>query len=254
MQDAQTVDDVLEFSLLDTMQIHEADDYADQVAKLKSEGQYVCGNLENPFRRLWNLRGFDNALMDYLVNVEILEAIFDRLFALYTDLAVRMARAGVDMIRIVGDVAMQDRVMMGPKLWRKFDKLRTAELIATAKAVNPDIVFFFHSDGNLMELVDDIIDIGVTVLNPIQPECMDPAEVKRRWGDKITLHGCVSIQQTLPFGTAADVRREVEGLIRHCGYNGGLIVMPSNNVQPDTPVENIIACSHAARDFDLRTL
>ncbi len=90
------------------------------------------------------------------------------------------------------------------------------------------------------------------VLNPIQPECMDPVEVRRRWGDRITLHACISIRRTLPFGSPADVRREVEALIRQCGLHGGLILMPSNNIQPDTPLENIIACYHAARDFELR--
>jgi len=97
-----------------------------------------------------------------------------------------------------------------------------------------------------------LVEIGISVLNPIQPECMEPAEVKRRWGDRITLHGCISLQRTLPFGSPDDVRREVEDLIRTCGMDGGLILMPSNVIQPDTSVENIIACYHAARDFDLR--
>ena len=162
-----------------------------------------------------------------------------------------MARAGVDMVRIVGDIAMQDRVMMGPARWRRFDKPRMAKLIRTCRAVRPELHFFFHSDGKLTELVDDLIEVGFDVLNPIQPECMDPVEVKRRWGDRITLHGCISIQRTLPFGTPSDVRREVEGLIRQCGLDGGLVLMPSNNIQPDTPLENIIACYHAARDFDV---
>ena len=192
--------------------------------------------------------------MDYLANVDVLEAVYDRLFALYTEMAVGITRAGVDMIKIVGDVAMQDRVTMGPEPWRRFDKPRMARLIDACRAVNPDVVFFFHSDGQLTELVDDLIDVGFTVINPIQPECMDPVEVKRRWGERITLYGCVSIQRTLPFGSAAEVRCEVEGLIRRCGYNGGLVLMPSNNIQPDTPVENIIACYHAARDFDVHSL
>jgi uroporphyrinogen decarboxylase len=72
--------------------------------------------------------------------------------------------------------------------------------------------------------------------------------VKRRWGDRLTIHGCISIQQTLPFGTVDEVRREIETLITECGHDGGLVLMPSNNVQPDTPVENIIACYHTARD------
>jgi uroporphyrinogen decarboxylase len=83
---------------------------------------------------------------------------------------------------------------------------------------------------------------------------MDPVAVKKRWGDRITIHGGVSLQKTLPKGTVAEVKAEVETLIRTCGYNGGLVVFPSNVIQPDTPTENIIACFHAARDFDVRAL
>ncbi len=83
---------------------------------------------------------------------------------------------------------------------------------------------------------------------------MAPAEVKRRWGDRIALHGGVSLQHTLPNGTVDEVRAEVETLIRQCGYNGGLVIFPSNVIQPDTPTENILACFHAARDFDVASL
>jgi uroporphyrinogen decarboxylase len=99
--------------------------------------------------------------------------------------------------------------------------------------------------------MDDIVEIGFNVVNPIQPECMDPVAVKKRWGDRITLHGGVSLQRTLPNGTPDEVRAEVERLVRECGYNGGLVVFPSNVIQPDTPTENVIACFHAARDLKL---
>ena len=254
LEHAQTVEDVAGYAMLQAANILEPEDYPRQVAELKQQELYVTADLENPFRRLWNLRGYENALMDYVADQEILEAVYDPLYELYTDMALRMTRAGVDMIKIVGDIAMQDRVIMGPERWRHFDKPRMARLIDACRQERPDVVFFFHSDGKLTDLVDDFVEIGVSVLNPIQPECMDPMEVKRRWGDRITLHGCISIQRTLPFGSASDVRREVEELIRVCGHNGGLVLMPSNVIQPDTPIENIIACYHTARDLDVRRL
>jgi len=247
LQHAQTANDVAGFTMLRTASILEPHHYAQQVAELKQQELFVSANLENPFRRLWNLRGYENALMDYAADQEILEAVYDPLYELYTDMALRMTRAGVDMVKIVGDIAMQDRVIMGPERWRQWDKPRMARLIDACRQVRPDVEFFFHSDGKLTDLVDDMVEIGITVLNPIQPECMDPMEVKRRWGERITLHGCISIQQTLPFGSADDVRREVEQLIHECGHNGGLVLMPSNVIQPDTPIENIIACYHTAR-------
>jgi len=196
----------------------------------------------------------DNVLCDYLIHRDFLEALYDRLYRLYGEIAVRMTRAGVDMIRVIGDIAMQDRIIMGPDTWREVDKPRMAKLIADCKAANPDLFMFIHSDGDVTDLMDDLVEIGFDVVNPIQPECMDPVAVKQRYGDRITLHGGVSLQRTLPNGTREEVRAEIEHLIRKCGYNGGLVVFPSNVLQPDTPIENIIACFHAVRDFDVAAL
>jgi uroporphyrinogen decarboxylase len=149
---------------------------------------------------------------------------------------------------------MQDRIIMGPDTWRAVDRPRLQALIDACRAVNPDVLLYIHSDGDVTDLMQDFVDMGFDVVNPLQPECIDPAEVKRLYGDRIALHGGVSLQKTLPFGTTDEVRDEVEQLIRSCGYDGGLVVFPSNVIQPDTPIENIVACFHAARDFDLATL
>jgi uroporphyrinogen decarboxylase len=252
--DAETVEDVERCPLPSADQIREPEDYAGQVARLKEDGLFVNSGIPNPFKMAWMLRGMDNVLADYLINRDMLETLYDRLYALYGDMTVRAARAGVDMISITGDLAMQDRVIMGPDTWREVDKSRMAELIDDCRSVKPDVFFFIHTDGDATDLMDDLVEIGFNVINPLQPECMDPVEVKRRWGDRIALHGGISLQRTLPYGTPDEVREEVEALIRTCGYNGGLVVFPSNVVQPDTPTENIIACFHAARDFDVASL
>jgi uroporphyrinogen decarboxylase len=248
---AQTPDDILRYAWPAVADIREPTNYAAQVSAMKEEGFFVSGGIPNPYKMAWHLHGMENVLADYLVNQEVLVTLYDRLYALYGDMAVRMARAGVDMITVTGDIAMQDRIVMGPDSWRRFDKPRLAGLIGACRAVNPEVFFFIHSDGNVTDLMDDIVEIGFNVVNPIQPECMDPVAVKKRWGDRITLHGGVSLQRTLPNGTPDEVRAEVERLVRECGYNGGLVVFPSNVIQPDTPTENVIACFHAARDLKL---
>ena len=254
LQDAQTVGDVGRYPWPTAEHIREPENYAQRVQELKDRQLFVSAGISNPYKQAWMLRGMDNVLADYYANRELLEALYDRIYGLYGEMTRRMARAGVDMITVTGDIAMQDRIIMGPDAWRAVDKPRMARLIEDCRAVNPDVFFFIHSDGNVTDLMDDLVEIGFDVINPLQPECMDPVEVKRRWGDRITLHGGISLQRTLPFGSPEDVRAEVEHLIRNCGYNGGLVVFPSNVIQPDTSVENIIACFHAARDFNLSTL
>ena len=150
---------------------------------------------------------------------------------------------------VVGDIAMQDRMMVSPAAWRKIDKPRLAEMLKTWKGLNPDIMFYFHTDGNMEEVLPDLIDIGFDIIDPIQPECMDVDYIKKKYGKKFTLHGTISIQRTLPFGTIEDVRREAASRVALGKEDGGIIIAPSSDVQPDTPMENIIEIYRAAVSY-----
>jgi uroporphyrinogen decarboxylase len=222
-----------------------------QIQRLKEDQKFVIGGIPNPFRSAWHLRGMNNFLSDYAAEPEMIEVMYDKLFAYYGDTVRELAKAGVDQISVIGDIGMQSGMMISPHSWRKQDKPRWQKLLDTCRGINPDLHFFFHSDGNIMDVMDDLVDVGFDIINPIQPECMNPRLVKQRWGDRITLHGGISLQRTLPHGSVRDVQREVTELIDHCGLNGGLVIFPSNVLQPDIPVENIIACYHAARDKKL---
>lgn len=235
-------------------QIADPGTLAERVEDQQSRDLYVIGGLGMPFKHLWHLRGLQNALMDYAGNRPFLEAMYDKIYGVSTEMARRYAKAGVDMISFVGDISMQDRLMMSPRAWREVDKPRMRYLIEEARRIKPDVLFFIHSDGNYESIIPDLLEIGFTVLNPIQPECMDPVKLKRLYGSQATLHGTGSIQQTLPFGTPNDCRAEVLHRLKYCGYDGGLVLMPSNVIQPDTPPENVIAWFETARDFELSSL
>lgn len=222
-----------------------------QIQQLKEDQKYVIGGIPNPFRSGWHLRGMNDFLADYAAEPEMIEIMYDRLFAYYGDTLLELAKAGVDQLSVIGDIGMQTGMMISPNSWREQDKPRWQTLLDSCRAINPDLHFFFHSDGNITDVMDDLVDVGFDIINPIQPECMDPIEVKKRWGDRITLHGGISLQQTLPNGSVQDVQREVTELINTCGRDGGLVAFPSNVLQPDIPVENIVACYHTARDLKL---
>jgi len=230
------------------------DDFAAQVQRLKDAGNVVAVGVTQPYKLAWELRGLKNVLADYLINRPFLECFYDRVYELYTPVIRWAAEGGADVFSIGGDIAMQDRVIMGPDTWREVDKPRLAALIAEGRRIKPDLHIFIHSDGDLIEIMDDLIEIGFDIIDPIQPECMDPTEVKQRWGDAITLCGTGSLQQTLPFGTVDDVRREITDRITDCGYNGGLILRPSNAVGFDVPVENLVAFYQTALEFDYDSL
>jgi uroporphyrinogen-III decarboxylase len=141
-------------------------------------------------------------------------------------------------------------MMLSPQVWRTYFKPRLKILLEEVRKES-QILFLFHSDGNIEDVFQDIVEIGFDAITPIQPECMDVAKIKQRFGSKVCLHGTMSCQQTLPFGTPDDVVREVEQRIECCGMDGGLILAPSNTVQPDVPLENLLALYETAKNIKL---
>lgn len=224
------------------------DDLAEQVQQQKDQGLWVGGGVTQAYKMAWELCGMEKVFISYLQDRPFLEKLYDRIYALNTAILTKLTAAGVDQIGIGGDIAMQDRLIVGPKTWREVDKPYHAAMIAACKAINPDVNVFIHSDGKLDDIVPDLIEIGFNIINPIQPECMDPFEMKRLYGDRIVLHGCGSLQQVLPHGTAAQVKQHVIDLIDGCGYNGGL-VLTSNTIAWDVPLENVVTFFETARDY-----
>ena len=137
---------------------------------------------------------------------------------------------------------MQNGMIISPTLWRKMIKPRLARLIQTIKSY-PGIRYQHHSCGAIASIIPDLIEIGVDILNPLQPSAkgMDPSKIKHDYGSKLTLHGAIDQQGTLPYGTPLEVQREVEARIESLAPGGGYIVAVSPNIQADVPPENIIA-------------
>lgn len=220
--------------------------------KLK-ENYVVSAGTGTFFRDAWNLRGMEAFLIDIATESPFMLKLLDKMLEYKLEVISQFAQAGVDIISIGGDIAMHTQLFMEPALWRKHFKWRDAKLIEEAKKYGVKY-FFFHTDGNLMEVMEDLIEIGFNIIDPIQPECMDPYKVKRLFGDRITLHGTISSQRTLPFGTVDDVRKEVRERIEKCGKNGGLVIGPNNVVQFDVPLENLIALYETAKEFKTENL
>ncbi len=218
--------------------------YADAAAVLRDyrDDYWIVGAVPTTiFETAWALRGFDQLLMDFLVDPDLAHAILDIPFRYHTAAAERLARLGVDMIWLGDDVGTQRGMLLDPAQWRTFLKPRLAAIIAGITAENPACKVAYHSDGDVMAIVPELIEIGVDVLNPVQPACMDPAEVKRRFGQQLCFWGGIDEQHTLPFGTPQDVAAEARARIATLGRGGGYILAPTHHVQLDTPLENLFA-------------
>jgi len=201
------------------------------------------------FEVAWQIRGFNELLTDFICNEELAACLLDRITHLRIFQAKRFAEAEADIIHVGDDVGMEDRLMMSPDLWRKWFKPRLAKIIRTAKEIKPDVLFFYHSDGYVEPIIPDFIEIGIDVLNPVQPECMNPAKLKREFGDKLAFWGTLGIQHTLPFGTPEEVEEEVKERIETVGKDGGLYLSPTHVIAPEVPYENIFAFVEAVKKY-----
>jgi uroporphyrinogen-III decarboxylase len=193
------------------------------------------------FETAWALRGYERTLLDLVLDPEYAERLLEIPYRYHLAAAKKLVELGVDMIWIGDDVGTQNAMLISPDTWRRFFKPRLATLISTLKAINPQLKVAYHCDGMLHPIVPDLIEIGLDVLNPIQPASMDPAEVKRLYGDHLCFWGSIDEQHTLPFGTPVDVEREVQTRLETIGRKGGLILGPTHHVQLDTPLENLQA-------------
>jgi uroporphyrinogen decarboxylase len=193
------------------------------------------------FETAWALRGYERTLMDMVLNPDLVESLFDIPYKYHSVVAMRLASMGVDMIWLGDDVGTQDRMLCSPETWQRFLKPRMAELISSLKELNPALKVAYHSDGEISPIIPELMEIGIDVLNPIQPASMSPSDLRSRFGKELCFWGTIDEQYTLPFGSADDVKNEVLQRIRTVGSDGGLILGPTHHVQLDTPMENFLA-------------
>ena len=193
----------------------------------------------------WGIRGFSNALMDCAAEPDFFAELLDRLTDLYLEQLELCAEIPADAF-MFGDVWGDQRgVMIGPERWREFFKPRYARIYAAAHAQGKIVIS--HCCGSVADIMADLIDIGLDVLESVQPEAagMNPYELKKQWGDKITFWGCLGSQSTIPFGSPEEIRAEVGRLRREMGEGGGYILAPAKPLQPGTPTENAVAVVEA---------
>ena len=131
------------------------------------------------FETAWGMRGFENLVTDMMTNKDFAACLLDKITNFSISNASYFASCGADVLLTGDDFGMQDRMMISPKMWREWFKPRYAELISSVKVVNPEMLVFYHSDGMIEPIIPDLIEIGVDILNPVQPECMDPVKIKR---------------------------------------------------------------------------
>lgn len=206
----------------------------------------------NVFETSWYLRGFARLFEDFALNPAFAHVLLDRVADFWIDHFHHMLAAAdgaVDLAFTADDLGGQEGLLMSRSMWEEFVKPRHVRL---NRAIHEfGVAVIYHTDGAVMEVVDGLVDMGIDVLQALQFSAagMDPRVLKERFGDRLGFEGGVSVQTTLPFGTARQVRQEVMERIDVLGDGGGYILGPSHAIQAGTPPENILALFDTAAEY-----
>ena len=212
-----------------------------------SAGRFVVVKLSySLFERAWSLVGMEDLLMHMIADKAFVHALLDRIVEYNLRYIANVCRPGIDAVFVGDDWGHQGGVIMGPALWREFIKPRVRAMYQGIRQRGK--VVFAHCCGRVQELFDDLIECGLDVFNPLQPEVMDVYDVKERFGERLSFYGGISIQRTLPFGSVQDVRDEVRRLLDRLGRDGGYIASPAHAIPRDAKVENIAAMIETLQD------
>jgi uroporphyrinogen decarboxylase len=197
----------------------------------------VAGHL---YEVAWAMRGMENLLTDMIWHPEFVHDLMARITEFYTAVIDQTVQYDVDALRFGDDWGSQKRgLIMGPKHWREFIKPYMARMFARIKQAGKSVIL--HSDGDVTAIFEDLIEIGLDVYNPFQPEIMDVYALKKRYGDRLCFYGGIGVQSLLPFGTPQEVRAETRRMIEEVGAGGGYILAPAHSVLADVPAENVVA-------------
>jgi uroporphyrinogen decarboxylase len=202
---------------------------------------YRAGSGMTFFERAWALRGMENILLDLVAEPAFANQLFDRLMAWHMPMIEAFgAIPEVDAIYFGDDFGAQQGLIMGTKWFREYLKPRLKIMYGRAHDLGKYV--YIHSCGDNSSVIEDLIEIGVDIFNPFQPEAQDIYAMKREYGKYITFEGGIGTQGLLPRGTPEGIRDEIRRLKREIGKGGGFILSPTKPILPDVPTANAVAC------------
>ncbi len=227
-------------------------DFAEKVIGKYGNDYAIIGEQEcTIFELSWYLVGLEKFMIDLAMRKNYIFELMDRVMEINLKQACRLVELGVDIIWTGDDVGNQNGMMMSPDLWRDVFKPRMAYVFQILKKVNPELKIAYHSCGSILPIIPDLIEIGLDILNPIQPNAagMDAKFLKDTYGDQLSFFGGIDIQNLLPNGSPEEVKSVVKEKATLLGKRGGYILAPAHNIQPDTPLNNIFALYEAVKEI-----
>ncbi len=232
---------------------------------LKEEAQYWYNNTDyiigadgikgGILQNCLEVRGYDQFFMDFILDPELTHRLLDIMLDLYKDaytLYLNEIGEYAQILYLTDDFGAQNALLISPDMWREFIKPREAELIRHIKSLAPHIKVMFHTDGSVLPIIEEMVEMGVDILNPVQTsvkELMDTAKLNETVGDKICFHGAMDVQNVLVNADPAGVKAETARRMKDLGTGGGYIISTCHNINNDIPPENLKTMFETIRDY-----
>ena len=225
-------------------------EFAAQVKKIHDQGLAAFGFMQMTiWEASWYLRSMEELMIDMMMGDEKAALLLDRITEYSASKARAYVECGVDILSLGDDIGTQIAPMIDVGMWEEWLKPRLIKVIQDARKIKPDVLIFYHSCGFVEPFIEGLIDAGVDILNPVQPECMNANDVIKKYGDRISFWGTVGTQQLLPFGKPEEVRETVLATLKAAGKRGGICIGPTHLVEPEVPWENLLALRDAAAEY-----
>jgi len=241
LADVHSPQQVQDFPFPDPLAEGRFDDAKTYIEKYKND-YFIIGDVElTMFEMAWHMVGLEKFMVDLATGEAYIGALLDKCKGFSMGVGKKLVELGVDGIWTGDDFGAQNGMMISPKMWRNVFKPRFAEVFSELKSVNPDVMLMYHCDGAIAPILGDLIEIGLEVFNPVQPNVPghEPEALKNKFGNQLSFWGAIDQQYLLPRGTAAEIEQDVAEKIRVLGAGGGYLCSPAHILQADTPLENI---------------
>jgi uroporphyrinogen decarboxylase len=224
-----------------------------EVERLHAQGYAVMASPPHLggelFETAYRLRGFEQFMIDMAEDPPLVDYLLEQLAAMHIAASLALARAGIDLLALDDDLGDPTRMLLSPAMWRRYFKPHFRTIIGVCKRANPALRVLWHSDGYIEPIIPDLIEVGVDVLNPVQPNVMDPARLKQTYGDQLAFFGTVGTPQRWAWAEPEDIREEVAERIQTVGDGGGLIIAPAYDLEPEVRWENVLAFFEAVEAY-----
>lgn len=238
-----TVDDIRRFPFPNPVAEGRFTDAIRDIARFRDD-YFIVGDLElTMFEMAWHMTGMEKFMVDMSSGEAYIGVLLDKVLEYSIGAGKKLVELGVDGIWTGDDFGAQNGMLISPRMWRKIFKPRMAELWQELKRADPNVMIMYHCDGAIAPILGDLIEIGLEVFNPVQPNVPghDPEALKSQFGDRLSFWGAIDQQQLLPFGTPEQIEAEVKAKIEALGRGGGYMCSPAHIVQADTSLTNVEA-------------